>query len=198
MGIFFLQHIIHFFQIGFLIGLFSPVATPTSSPLLSHKAELPVDHELNWPSCEWLLCAGHPDESSGSSTFLSKDSHLCCICSSVIHPLWGPYLPYFDLVTNMGFQLPNYCRRMSRLKRQMTDQTGRSWKGSLERREYKLLVKWSFVSNEGSQNSPYLLLKLYHASEKSHDERKKMWKVIFLYLGAFKYNSMFFIRLADT
>ena len=56
MGIFFLQHIIHFFQIGFLIGLFFPVATPTSSPLLSHKAELPVDHELNWPSNEWLLC----------------------------------------------------------------------------------------------------------------------------------------------
>ena len=35
---------------------FFPVITPTSPSLLSHKAELPVDHELNWPSSERLLC----------------------------------------------------------------------------------------------------------------------------------------------
>ena len=38
---------------------FFPITTPMSSSLLSHKTELQVDHELNWPSSEWLLSRTH-------------------------------------------------------------------------------------------------------------------------------------------
>ena len=72
----------------------------------------------------------------------------------------------------------------------------RNLEGSLERRECKLLVQWRFCLKGKLSKLSLLFVKLYHNSDKIHDKWKKRWKLTFLPLKTFKYNSIFsFIRL---
>lgn len=101
---------------------FFPITTPMSSSLLSHKTELQVDLELNWPSSEWLLSRTY----SGKIIWVSVVSWVKTHTSAAfVHQrsLGSPYPLDFELVTNIEFQLPNYCRKMSGLKGQRANQT---------------------------------------------------------------------------